>query len=59
MQCPKSVITSESLYFLEVFRYWKEAGGGGLFEMEAKAAEAILILEKAWQLERENAEVEK
>lgn len=59
VQCPKSVITGESLHFLEQFRFWKETGGGSLMEMEAKDADAVLLLERAWQEERENAEIEK
>lgn len=58
-QCPKSIITVKSMHFLEKFRYWKEAGGGSLFELDAKEADAVLVLEKAWQVERENAEVER
>ncbi len=53
LQCPKSIITGRSLHFLEQFRVWKEFGGGTPWGMEAKAAEAILMLEKAWRVEVE------
>jgi hypothetical protein len=51
-QCPKSIVTAQSMYFLELFRWWKE-GGGGLWELQAKAAEAVMVLEQAWRMERE------
>ena len=54
--CPKSVITGQSLYYLEQFRYWKECGGGGLWHMDAKAADAVMLLEQAWQLEKQRGE---
>jgi hypothetical protein len=54
--CPKSVITAQSVYFLEQFRWWKECGGGGLWDMEAKAADAVMVLERAWQMEKQRVE---
>ena len=56
VQCPKSVITAESLGFLEEFRLWKEAGGGFVQSMNAKSADAILLLEREWQKEGERGE---
>jgi hypothetical protein len=58
-QCPKSVITSESLYYLEQFRYWKEVRSGDLYSMDAKTADAVLVLEQAWKLENQRGEIEK
>ena len=55
-RCPKSVITAETLYFLEQFTCWKECGGGGLWHMEAKAADAVMALEEAWQMEKRRGE---
>ena len=56
MQCPKSVITAQSLSFLERFRIWKAFGGGTPWSCEAKAAEAMLVLEEALQMEIEHGE---
>ena len=56
LQCPKSTVTAQSLSLVEQFRIWKEFGGGTPWSLEAKTAEAILILEKALQMEIENAE---
>lgn len=55
-QCPKSLITAQSLSLLEQFRIWKEFGGGTPWSLEAKTAEAILILEKALRMEIEDGE---
>ena len=52
--CPKSIITAQSLHLLEQFRIWKEFGGGVPWALEAKAAEAILVLEEAWRREHEH-----
>jgi hypothetical protein len=49
--CPKSIITAQSLYLLEQFRIWKEFGAGAPWALEAKAADAILVLEEAWRRE--------
>jgi len=55
VHCPKSVITAQSLHFLEQFRSWKE-GGGGLWHMDAKDADAVMVLEQAWQMEKQRGE---
>ena len=57
--CPKSVITAQSLYFLEQFRYWKQLGGMNANAIEAKTAEAIAVLEEAWRVENQRGEVQK
>jgi len=57
-QCPKSVITAQSLYFLEQFRFWKPCGGTNLWSLEAKSAEALLVLEQASQMENENGKIQ-
>ena len=55
-QCPKSLITAQSLSLVEQFRIWKEFGGGTPWSLEAKTAEAILVLERALKKEIENGE---
>lgn len=56
--CPKSLISGASRYYLDVFSVWKRLGGGDVWSLEAKLAEAILLLEEEWQKERDNAETE-
>ena len=56
-RCPKSIITAQSVYFLEQFRWWKELGGN-VWAMEAKNAEALLLLEQEWRTEMQNGKVE-
>ena len=55
-ECPKSIITAQSLYFLEQFRTWKQFGGGALWGLEAKTTDAILVLEQAYQKEKERGQ---
>jgi hypothetical protein len=52
-QCPKSIITSESLRFLEEFQIWKRFGCRDIWSMPARTVEAISILEDQWQKEIE------
>jgi len=52
-RCPKSIITAMSILFLEQFRWWKEMGGD-VWPMEAKNAEALLLLEHEWRTEMES-----
>ncbi len=56
LQCPKSLITAQSLSFLEQFRVWKSFGGGTPWSLEAKTAEAVLVLEQALKMEMEHGE---
>ena len=58
LQCPKSVITAKSLYFLEQFRWWKQLGGWDPASMDAKTADAIGVLEQALSEENENGEIQ-
>jgi hypothetical protein len=44
-QCPKSLITAESLSFLESFQLLKRIGWANLLDVDARTAEAVLILE--------------
>jgi hypothetical protein len=55
-QCPKSIITAQSLHWLEQFRWWKQLGGDP-WEMEAKSADALLMLEQEWRTEIQNGSV--
>lgn len=48
-ECPKSAATAASLEWLEKFFGWKFAGGGGVSELPAKDADAILTLEAEWR----------
>ncbi|MFL6352381.1 MAG: hypothetical protein ACJ74Z_11105 [Bryobacteraceae bacterium] len=57
-QCPKSVITAQSLYFIDQFAFWKEFGGKSIWGIEAKTAEALLVLDQAWRMENQNGEVQ-
>jgi len=57
LQCPKSIITAESLHFLDQFELWKNFGEGSLWSMEAKSAEAVLVLEQAWRMEKDRGEL--
>jgi hypothetical protein len=51
-QCPKSAITATSLTLLEQFHIWKELGGFDLFALEARTAEAFLLLQREWRKEQ-------
>ena len=55
-QCPKSLITEYSYSLLEHFRIWKEFGGGVPWSMDAKSAEAVLLLEQEWRKEKQNGQ---
>ncbi len=55
-QCPKSVISAQSLNFLEQFRVWQAFEGGTPWDLDARAAEAILLLRDAWRKERERGQ---
>lgn len=55
-RCPKSIITARSVLFLEQFRWWKELGGD-VWSMEAKNAEALLLLEREWRTEMQNGKL--
>ena len=52
-RCPKSLITAASIFYLELFHIWKE-GGGSLLPMDAKSADALLLLEKEWKAESQH-----
>jgi hypothetical protein len=55
LRCPKSIITAQSLGFIEQFLYWKQ-WGGDLWESDAKSADALLVLRKESEKETMNEE---
>jgi len=59
IQCPKSTITSRSIGFLELHRTWKQLGGVDVLSLDAKSAEALMVLEEAWKEEVQYGEIEK
>ena len=53
-QCPKSLITADSLVFIEEFQVWKRFGHADVNLMNARTVEALSILENEWQKEIES-----
>ena len=53
-QCPKSMISAQSLQYLELFSSWRQLGGGCDLSMNAKTVEAIVLLEQEWLAEQNN-----
>jgi len=43
-ECPKSLISAESLVFLEEFNIWRRFGCGDARRMNARVADAIALL---------------
>jgi hypothetical protein len=52
--CPRTEITAASQSWLEMFAAWKRLGGGDLWSLAAKDAEALALLEQEWEKERTN-----
>jgi hypothetical protein len=52
-QCPKSLITADSLYWIEGYSQWKFAGHE-LNEIAARDVDAYLLIEQESQREKEN-----
>jgi hypothetical protein len=50
-ECPKSVISAQSLAFLEMFQIWRSLGKGCDTAMNAREAEAIELLEREYMAE--------
>jgi len=44
--CPRSLITAESLAWLEAFQTWKRLGGRPGEDMSARQVQAFLLLER-------------
>ncbi len=53
--CPKSIITAQSLSFIQQFLYWKGCGVD-LWSLDAKSADAILLLQDEFEKEKKNGE---
>ena len=53
-QCPKSLITAESLRLLEEFQIWKRFGCANIWAMPARTVEAISVVEDQWRKEVES-----
>ncbi|MBZ5603326.1 MAG: hypothetical protein LAO79_13580 [Acidobacteriia bacterium] len=49
-ECPKSLVTAQSVEWVERFWLWKFSGGA-LSDMKARDGDAFLILEKEWRTE--------
>jgi hypothetical protein len=58
MQCPKSIITAESMAYLERHAAWKQFGVYDPEMLTAKTADAIVFLEQAWRRESKNGEID-
>jgi hypothetical protein len=43
-QCPKSIITAESLSMLEQFQIWRSFGSADIWAMNARLVEAFVLL---------------
>jgi hypothetical protein len=55
-ECPKSLVTPQSLEWVEKFLTWKFSGSGAFDEMAARDADAFLILEREWRTGSEDGE---
>ena len=51
-QCPKSVISAKSLYFMDLYERWKRLGKGCMLSLDAKSADALMVLEQEWLAEQ-------
>ena len=51
-QCPKSLVTVESLAWIDEFHAWKLCGGGDYRTWSARQWDAFSILEQALAAER-------
>jgi hypothetical protein len=50
-ECPKSLVTAESMELVERFFVWKASGAGGWSELTAREADAFQVLEEEWRSE--------
>jgi|SRR5579862_3455918 len=48
-ECPKSLVTAQSLEWVEKFLTWKFEGAPRIGELTARDADAFLILEREWR----------
>ena len=54
--CPRTEISAASQGWLEMYGLWKRLGGGDVWSLPAKDAEALAVLEEEWEKERRDAE---
>ena len=52
-ECPKSLITAQSIGWVEEFLVWKRLGLALSFEVNVRQAEAFLILEEQLDVEKQ------
>ena len=57
-QCPKSVISAESLRYLDLYRSWRSLGKGLDLQYDAKIADALELLENESMKEEEHGKEE-
>ena len=50
-RCPKNEITASSASWLEAFHQWKLLGGVAFGELDARTADAFIVLEEAYREE--------
>jgi len=55
-QCPKSIVTAESLAWIEEFHAWKLGGGGDYRTWSARQCDAFSTLEQALTEERNGSD---
>ena len=55
-QCPKSIITAESLAMLEAFAAWRVLGPNPVWPLPAKIADALFVLQNEWRSLQSDAE---
>lgn len=55
-ECPKSLITPESIELLERYYLWKLSGGQDYRRLSARQAEAFLLLEDEWRREADQGD---
>ena len=54
--CPKSLITAQSIEWIEIHRWWKLLGNGFVLPLDAKTVDAIELLEIESGMEGKNVE---
>lgn len=50
-ECPKSLVSAESIRWLEEYFVWKLADGGDVRSMPARQVDAFLVLEQELRVE--------
>lgn len=51
-RCPKNEITARSVSWLEAFHHWKILGPAAFGELDARTADAFMVLEEACREEQ-------